>query len=91
MISKNLKKIFSVVLGLAFVTSSSQMAYGYQSLTPPPADDNGSPSEAAPLAATELQSLVAPIALYPDSLVAQVLSAATFPDQVAIADYWVTE
>ncbi|MFZ3214754.1 MAG: DUF3300 domain-containing protein [Candidatus Acidiferrales bacterium] len=91
MISKNLKKIFSVVLGLAFVTSSSQMAYGYQSLTPPPADDNGSPSEAAPLAATELQSLVAPIALYPDSLVAQILSAATFPDQVAIADYWVQQ
>jgi hypothetical protein len=31
---------------------------------------------------------VAPIALYPDALVAQILSAATFPDQVAVADNW---
>jgi hypothetical protein len=34
---------------------------------------------------------VAPIALYPDSLVAQILSAATFPDQVAIANYWMQQ
>jgi hypothetical protein len=37
----------------------------------------------------ELQRLVAPIALYPDSLVAQVLAAATFPEQVVEADRWV--
>ena len=36
----------------------------------------------------ELQALVAPIALYPDALVAQILAASTFPDQVAIAAYW---
>lgn len=34
---------------------------------------------------------MAPIALYPDSLVAQILTAATFPDQVAIANYWVEQ
>jgi hypothetical protein len=34
---------------------------------------------------------VAPIALYPDSLVAQILTASTFPDQVAVADYWVQQ
>jgi len=33
--------------------------------------------------------LVAPIALYPDSLVAQILAAATFPEQVVEADRWV--
>jgi hypothetical protein len=37
----------------------------------------------------QLQQLVAPIALYPDSLVAQVLAACTFPDQVVEADRWV--
>jgi hypothetical protein len=37
----------------------------------------------------ELQRLVAPIALYPDSLVAQVLAGATFPEQVVEADRWV--
>ena len=37
----------------------------------------------------ELQQLVAPIALYPDSLVAQVLAASTFPEQVVEAERWV--
>jgi hypothetical protein len=37
----------------------------------------------------QIQQLVAPIALYPDSLVAQVLAAATFPEQVVEADRWV--
>src|SRR5260370_15029653 len=36
----------------------------------------------------QLQQLVAPIALYPDSLVAQILTASTFPEQVVEADRW---
>ena len=36
----------------------------------------------------QLEQLVAPIALYPDTLVAQVLAAATYPDQVVDADHW---
>jgi len=37
----------------------------------------------------QLQQLVAPIALYPDSLVAQILAASTFPEQIVEADRWV--
>jgi hypothetical protein len=37
----------------------------------------------------QLQDLVAPIALYPDSLVAQILAASTFPEQVVEADRYV--
>ncbi len=36
----------------------------------------------------QLQQLVAPIALYPDSLVSQILAASTFPEQVVEADRW---
>ena len=36
----------------------------------------------------QLQQLVAPIALYPDSLVAQILAASTFPEQIVDADRW---
>src|SRR5580700_1421288 len=43
------------------------------------------------LDATQLDQLVAPIALDPDSLVAQVLTAATYPDQVAEADVWLNQ
>jgi hypothetical protein len=47
--------------------------------------------QGAPLSAQELQQLVAPIALYPASLVAQILGAATFPDQIAAAASWLKQ
>jgi Protein of unknown function (DUF3300) len=37
----------------------------------------------------QMQQMVAPIALYPDSLVAQILAASTFPEQIVEADRWV--
>ena len=39
----------------------------------------------------QLQQLVAPIALYPDALVAQILVGATYPDQVVEADRWIEQ
>ena len=51
----------------------------------------GYAGQGAPLSAQELQQLVAPIALYPDSLVAQILGAATFPDQIAAAASWLKQ
>ena len=49
------------------------------------------PGQGVPATAEELQAVVAPIALYPDALVAQILTAATYPDQVAIASYWLED
>ena len=48
------------------------------------AEEAGAP----PLTAAQLEQLVAPIALYPDSLLAQVLMAATYPSEVAEAAHW---
>jgi uncharacterized membrane protein YgcG len=60
-----------------------------------PAQDAPAPAQQAPPYAQQtpeqLQRLVAPIALYPDSLVAQILAASTFPEQVVEADRWVQE
>jgi len=63
--------------------------------------DPQAPPEGAPQAAPappytqvtpdQLQQLVAPIAMYPDSLVAQILAASTFPEQVVQADRWVQD
>ena len=39
----------------------------------------------------ELDQLVAPIALYPDALLARVIMAATYPDEVVEASRWVEE
>ena len=38
--------------------------------------------------AEQLEQMLAPIALYPDALLAQVLAAATYPAQVAVASQW---
>jgi hypothetical protein len=45
---------------------------------------------AAPTA-EQLYQLVAPIALFPDNLVAQVLAASTYPDQVTAAYQWLQQ
>jgi hypothetical protein len=57
-----------------------QQAYGQQGYAQP------GPGQA--LNADQLEQLVAPIALYPDTLVAQVLAASTYPGQVVDADRW---
>ena len=45
---------------------------------------------AAPTA-DQLYQMVAPIALFPDNLVALVLAGATFPDQITAATQWVQQ
>ncbi len=51
------------------------------------------PQEAPPanLTASQIDALVAPIALYPDALVAQVLAASTFPNEAVEADQWLKD
>src|SRR5271170_6253459 len=41
--------------------------------------------------ADQLYQLVAPIALFPDNLVAQVLAGSTFPDQITAAQQWLQQ
>jgi hypothetical protein len=77
MIVSNIKK--ALATGLSFVLVAVSL-YG--------SSDTSGAYDGAPMSAAELQALAAPIALYPDALVAQILAAATYPDQVAIADYW---
>lgn len=76
---KTVRRALAVTLSLVLVAAPCQLLYGYQE------ESNAAP---APQSPEQIQALVAPIALYPDALVAQVLSAATFPDQVAQAQDW---
>jgi hypothetical protein len=46
------------------------------------------PAATAQQSPEELQQLVAPIALYPDALVAQILAASTYPTEIVEADRW---
>lgn len=65
MLAKDVRKILSAVLSLVLVNASSQMLRGYQTPTSAPAADSGDPTEPAPMSTSELQGLVAPIAVYP--------------------------
>src|ERR1700686_2030762 len=49
------------------------------------------PPQAAQQSSEQLQELVAPIALYPDALIAQILAAATYPDQIVEAEKWLAQ
>jgi hypothetical protein len=90
MLETTTKKLFSVVVSVVLATSSPALN-GFQMQPASPPTDTGDPTAPAPMSASQLQALVAPIALYPDALVAQILSGATFPDQVAIANYWLQQ
>ncbi len=58
--------------------------------TPAPASTAANPQGSAytPPTAAQLSQLVAPIAIFPDKLVAQVLAGSTYPDQVEAAYQW---
>jgi Protein of unknown function (DUF3300) len=78
-----MKQVFIVLLSCLLVQFTSHAAaYGAIS------QSTDSTTAAPKLSAQELQQLVAPIALYPDALVAQILAAATYPTQIVEADRW---
>jgi Protein of unknown function (DUF3300) len=96
------RKVLVSVLSLALLYSSVPLNLAALQDAPPPAQDDqasaqGAPAQGAPAppyaqkSPDQLQQLVAPIALYPDSLVAQILAASTFPEQVVEADRFVQD
>ena len=84
-----------LAVGLLFATLPQNLP-AQESQAPPQnaqASDQAQPAQPAQAAYTtqtpeQLNQLVAPIALYPDSLVAQVLAASTFPAEIVEADRW---
>lgn len=85
------RTLIAMVLLLAPVPAAAQTAdtsaaSGAQAQTP------GKPRAAAEMLKPEqLEALVAPIALYPDELLANVLAASTYPLEVVQADRWLKE
>jgi hypothetical protein len=85
---------FSVLLSVTLLSATGSRSAPAQDQPPPPPPAAAGPQGNPPASYTQqspsqLQQLVAPIALYPDSLVAQILAASTFPEQVVEADRWV--
>src|SRR6201981_178477 len=78
--------VFAASLALLFAMWPQNVS-AYQDAQPPEQSARAAPYMQK--TAEQIQQVVAPIALYPDSLVAQILSASTFPEQVVEAGRWV--
>jgi uncharacterized membrane protein YgcG len=79
--------LISLLSSALLFATGPQNLWGYQDVQAPAQAGQG--PTYTPQTPEQLQQLVAPIALYPDSLVAQILAASTFPAQVVEADRWV--
>src|SRR5690349_1896978 len=76
----------TLILALAIMLASAVGAAAQQATTPAP----GQPDQTL-LKPEQLEAIVAPIALYPDALLANMLAAATYPLEVVEADRFVKD
>src|SRR5674476_472467 len=86
MTNTRVQMVFRQVLGMACVLFL--LPVGALLVAQVPAPSAEAPLPAQPLSPDQLNTLVAPIALYPDALLSQVLVAATYPLEVVEAAQW---
>ncbi len=85
-VEKRAKEILILFVGAAILAPGLLWAQYPPYGTPPPPAPYGPPPPLLPPA--ELDRLVAPVALYPDPLLTQVLTASTFYDEIPQAAAW---
>ena len=89
-----MQKTVAVLLSFLLVLTTIPVGASAQNASPS-GTQNASPSgtqkEYGTLTADDLDGIVAPIALYPDALVAQILGAATFPYEIVDATLWLKD
>jgi hypothetical protein len=90
-LSAGLSSAWLLISAPLSVVAQEQAAPVERQATPGAPRSTPAPAAAAeaPLSQAQLEQLVAPIALYPDSLLSQVLMASTYPLEVVQADRWV--
>jgi hypothetical protein len=81
---KILREVLAAVLSGAVLLATSANVVAMPMYEPPYQE-----ADQAPLSSSDIDAIVSPIALYPDQLIAQILGAATYPDQVTAASNWV--
>src|SRR5215831_5918207 len=79
------RRVMVIAWATALLVQAFSLAYAQQDQALSPAAAN---EEAPPIPADQLDSLVAPIALYPDPLLAQTLAASTYPLEVIQLEQW---
>src|ERR1700704_5381172 len=77
------KRILALILSSSMLMATAPAGFADETAQQP-----STPVTSAEPTTQELRQLVAPIALYPDSLVAQILAASTYPTQIVEAERW---
>ncbi len=75
----HLRRFAAVAIALGLLLTQAALAQQPEPAGPPP------------FKAEELEQLLAPIALYPDELIAQILAAATYPLEIVMAARWAAD
>jgi hypothetical protein len=81
-----IQKAIAVSMSFLLVLTTFPVGASAQNASP-----SGTAEERGTLSSEELDGIVAPIALYPDALVAQILGAATFPYEIVDATLWLKD
>jgi hypothetical protein len=87
-------KIFRLAAGVTLPVLLAFQSFGQEQPPPPPTDappQQDSQPSAPPLTPDQLQDLVAPVALYPDTLLSEILAATTYPIEVVEAQQWLQQ
>jgi hypothetical protein len=93
----NCQQAISALLSVALVVTSTGVEGCKKSAQPSGGSSEATSQEKAPEAtyavptADQLYQLVAPIALFPDNLIAQVLAGSTYPDEITAAWQWLQQ
>jgi hypothetical protein len=82
---------FGTVPGFAALAACLLLQTAVAQDAPVPLPPPSGSATVQPLPPQQLDDLVAPIALYPDPLVGEVLAASTYPSEVVEADQWVRD
>ena len=80
--------LFLALLSVAMPTAVSAQEQAYSLSSGSPTEAPSQPQQAPAYTPEQLDQLLAPIALYPDSLVGQILMASTYPLEVVEAYRW---
>ena len=81
---KFLREFLATMLSGVVMLATTSSAVAMPMYTPPYQE-----ADQAALTTSDIENIVSPIALYPDQLIAQILGAATYPDQVTAASNYV--
>ena len=85
-------RVLAGAVAACLLSAGTALAQGAPAPAPAPAQAPASAPQNAPVfSQEELDQILAPIALYPDQLLAQIFMAATYPLEIVEADRWLKQ